>query len=87
MSTEHPTAREMADALARGHYFRVDLDSGVVAWWPTCNRYPQIMSNKPIERRAMLRTATGLRQPVASYSEAVWLEIVAMLPDVTGGQP
>jgi hypothetical protein len=80
-----PTVRAIADALIREYYFRVDQDSGTVAWWPACNLYPQLMPNKPADRRAMLRTATRLRRP--AYSVELWQEIVALLPDVTEVQP
>lgn len=74
---------EMAAALTRGDYFRVDQTSGTIAWWPVKNLHPQIMGNKPADRRAWLREATGLKSP--PYGERIWREIIAFLPDVTGG--
>lgn len=79
MST--PTAREMADAMIRGDYYRVDTASGTVALWPVRNQRPQIVRNAPADRRAVLRSVTKLRRP--PYSEELWREVVSMLPDVT----
>jgi hypothetical protein len=78
-------AKQLAEAMTRRDYFRVDQASGTVAWWPTGNTYPQIMRNEPADRRAILRTVTRLRRP--PYSVELWQEIVAMLPDVTGSRP
>jgi hypothetical protein len=66
--------------MTAADYYRVG-DS--VAWWPAENQRPQIMWDKPADRRAWLRSATGLRRP--PYSDSLWREIVSLLPDVTGG--
>jgi hypothetical protein len=71
----------MADALIRENYQRqLHYGHWRVVWWHASNLYPQLMPNKVADRRAMLRTATGLKRP--PYSAALWQEIVSMLPPV-----
>ena len=75
------SAHELAAAMVRVHYRRqLHWKKWRVVWWHPENPFPIPVGNSVADRRAMLRTATGLKRP--PYCDALWEEIVRLLPEV-----